>query len=39
VASELVKATLVTEDVELRRKARKYISTVGYEEFKRKLER
>jgi predicted nucleic acid-binding protein len=39
VASEVVKATLVTEDVELRRKAGKYIGTIGYEEFKRELEK
>ena len=37
VASEAVKATLITEDAELRKKAGKHVSTIGYEEFKRKL--
>lgn len=34
VASETVKATLVTEDVELREKAKKYVNVIGYRRFK-----
>lgn len=37
VASEAVGAVLVTEDRELREKARKYINTMGYSEFRERL--
>jgi predicted nucleic acid-binding protein len=36
-ASETIKAVLATEDTELREKARKYISVIGYKEFREKL--
>ena len=37
VASETTEATLVTEDRELREKARKYVNTAAYTQFKQEI--